>query len=314
MDVMQSAHEGSLVPLSVAYLQLFVATARTGNLTRAAAALDITQSTATRWLQAIEHSAGAPLFERAAGGLRLTALGGTFLPYAERSARALQEGLEHVRDVQAGRAGTLRLGCSEVTSTYFLPRVLLGFREEHPNVDLRLRTGAVHEITQAVAERDLDVAFVPSVEDARMEALLLEADAHVFVASAADELAAQRSVTLADLANRGVILFGIGEPGAPYGLEPFLAAHVTPRVVMEVDSVETAKRMVLEGFGVALLPRMAVVDDLHVGRLAAVDLGAVDLGHWHVRMVRRRAPPAPGPDSVFWTWCVQRLPASHPHH
>ena len=44
---------------------------------------------------------------------------------------------------------------------------------------------------------------------------------------------------LTDLPARGVILFGIGEHTAPYGLEPFLAAHLTPRIVMEVDSVDT---------------------------------------------------------------------------
>lgn len=118
---------------------------------------------------------------------------------------------------------------------------------------------------------------------------------------------------LTDLAARGVILFGIGEPTAPYGLEPFLAAHLTPRIVMEVDSVETAKRMVLEGFGAALLSRIAVSDELAGGRLLPVKLDDVDLGHWHVRMVRRRARQSPGPQTTFWDWCSVSLPAGHPH-
>ncbi len=313
MTDMHVVHETLLLPLPVAYLQLFVATARTGNLTRAANEVSITQSTATRWLQAVERLAGGSLFERAAGGVRLTTLGSTFLPFAERSVRAVEDGFAHLRDVRSGRAGTLRLGCSEVTSTYFLPRVLLRFRQEHPTIDLRVRTGPILEIADAVLEGELEIAFVPSAEDARFEALLLEADEHVFVVAAADPFAQQAPTHLTDLGARGLILFGIGEPTAPYGLEPFLAAHLTPRITMEVDSVETAKRMVLEGFGAALLPRMAVNDELAAGRLVAVKLEDVDLGHWHVRMVRRRQGQAPGPQATFWNWCAASLPAGHPH-
>jgi len=135
----------------------------------------------------------------------------------------------------------------------------------------------------------------------------------VFVVAAGDPFAQHQTPRLTDLAERGVILFGIGEPTLPYGLEPFLAAHLTPRVVMEVDSVETAKRMVLEGFGAALLPRMAVEDELASARLVAVALHDADLGHWHVRMVRRQAEHGPGPQATFWDWCARRLPADHPH-
>jgi DNA-binding transcriptional LysR family regulator len=313
MSDMQAAHELPLLPLPVAYLQLFVATARTGNLTRAANEVAITQSTATRWLQAVERVAGGKLLERTTGGVRLTTLGATFLPFAERSVRAVEDGFAQVRDVRAGRAGTLRLGCSEVTSTYFLPRVLLRFRQEYPTIDLRVRTGPVLEIADAVLEGELEIAFVPSADDARFETILLEADEHVFVVAANDPFAHQAQTRLADLGARGLILFGIGEPTAPYGMEPFLAAHLTPRITMEVDSVETAKRMVLEGFGAALLPRMAVGDELASGRLAVVELVGVDLGHWHVRMVRRRERQSPGPQSTFWTWCAESLPAGHPH-
>ena len=313
MTDMHRLHESPLLPLPVAYLQLFVATARRGNVTRAATEAAITQSTATRWLQAIERMAGGRLLERAPGGVRLTTLGGTFLPFAERSVRAVEDGFDHLRDVRSGRAGTLRLGCSEVTSTYFLPRVLLRFREEHPTIDLRVRTGPVTDIAEAVLEGELELAFVPSTEDGRFEAVLLEADAHVFVVSAQNPLARQPRTSLADLAAHGVILFGIGEPTAPYGLEPFLAAHLTPRIVMEVDSVETAKRMVLEGFGAALLPHMAVDDELASGRLATVQLDDVELGHWHVRVVRRRMAASSGPQGTFWTWCAEALRAGHPH-
>jgi DNA-binding transcriptional LysR family regulator len=313
MGDMHVVHNGALLPLPVAYLQLFVATARTGNLTRAANEVAITQSTATRWLQMVERLAGGRLFERVSGGVRLTTLGSTFLPFAERSVRAVEDGFAHLRDVRSGRAGTLRLGCSEVTSTYYLPPVLLRFREHHPAIDLRVRTGPVAEIADAVLEGELEIAFVPSADDARFESVLLEADAHVFVVSANDPFARQLRPSLNDLAARGVILFGIGEPSAPYGLEPFLASHLTPRIVMEVDSVETAKRMVLEGFGAALLPRMAVNDELAGRRLAVVAIEDVDLGHWHVRMVRRRTRQLGGPQATFWRWCAESLPAGHPH-
>jgi DNA-binding transcriptional LysR family regulator len=300
--------------VQIDHLKLFMSTARLGNLTRAAAEADITQSTATRWLQVLEQETGGRLFERAGGGLRLSGLGRAFLPYAERSVRAVDDGLAHLHDVRTGRAGRLLLGCSEVTSTYFLPRVLRGFRHLHPGADVRVRTSASRDITDSVKEGELDVALVATVPDPGLDTVLLQADELEVIAAPNDPLSRRPVCTLEDVAARGVILYGVGDELAPYGLGPFLAAHLEPRVAMEVDSVETAKRMVAEGFGVALLPHMAVADVLARQRLASLCLAGVDLGHWHVRMVRRSEVSRSALAESFWDWCLANTPQDHPHH
>jgi DNA-binding transcriptional LysR family regulator len=295
------------------HLALFLTTARTANLTRAAGELGLGQPTASRWLQALAEEVGGRLFERSKEGLLLTPLGRAFLPYAERSVRAIEDGMAHAQQVRDGRAGRLVIGCSEVTSTYYLPDVLEGFADVCPEVDIRVQTGSAGATTASVAARGLELALVSSdPANPALEALLLDADAHVFVAASSDPLTLDAGVELARVAERGVILYSIGEPSGPYGLGPFVAAHLNPRIAMEVDTIETAKRMVMGGFGVALLPRMAVAEDLDRGRLEPIDV-AVELGHWHVRAVRRINADQSGPAAAFWDWCLSRSEGGHGH-
>lgn len=61
----------------------FVTINRTGNFTRAADQLHVSQPAISRRIELLERELGAPLFERLSSGIRLTEAGKAFLPFAQ---------------------------------------------------------------------------------------------------------------------------------------------------------------------------------------------------------------------------------------
>ena len=77
--------------MEIYQLRAFIAVARTGNMTRAAEHLHVTQSAVSKQLKALEEEFGAPLFERSAAGMTLSAAGKRLMPLAKRTLEATTE-------------------------------------------------------------------------------------------------------------------------------------------------------------------------------------------------------------------------------
>ena len=85
--------------------------------------------------------------------------------------------------------------------------------------------------------------------------------------------AAQHLVTMAELGNEQLIMFDRTSSYYEITHAAFLSAGVTVRGLMELDSIEAAKKMVERGLGVALLPRTAITRELGAGVLSRVEIG-----------------------------------------
>ena len=80
----------------------------------------------------------------------------------------------------------------------------------------------------------------------------------------------------------------------------FVTAGVSPAGRMELDNIDAAKKMVEQGFGVALLPQTSVADELEAGTLAEVEvLDASPVRRKIVAITRRDAGPPAGQPKAF---------------
>src|SRR5712664_3910116 len=93
-------------------VQAFIEVARTGNVSRAAEALYVTQPALTARIQALEKELGEALFVRTGRGVRLTDAGRVFLPNAERAVQAVDDGRQALSDLRSASAGRLALGAA----------------------------------------------------------------------------------------------------------------------------------------------------------------------------------------------------------
>lgn len=253
-------------------MEAFVQVAAHHSFSRAAEALQLTQPSITARIQALERELGEKVFDRSGRGVRLTDAGTVFLPYAERILQTLGEAKESVEEVRGVQAGSLRLGSALTVSTYVLPRILRTFRSRYPGVEVLVHTGRSEQVLNMLLSDEVQIGLVHSLIHPDVETVDLYADEVILVANPDHPFATNRQAAIEEVGSQPVILADRGSSyyGLVHGL--FRQAGVVPNVAMELDSMEATKRMVEEGLGIALLPRLCLERELKQGLLAEVTI------------------------------------------
>jgi DNA-binding transcriptional LysR family regulator len=251
-------------------LQAFVEVARRGSVTRAADALFVTQPALSARLNALERAVGAELVIRRRGGARLTEAGRAFLPYAERALQAVADGRQVLAELARGVAGHVAIGASPAVSTYALPAILKRFAETHPDVQVAVRTGHSEEVVEMVKRDEVTLGLSRAVHDLELDSFALYEDELVLVVHPEHRFG--RKARIADLADEHFVLFDKASSYHELTSALFLEAAITPRSVMELDNIDSAKKMIEQALGVAFLPAVAVADEVRGRRLRVVEI------------------------------------------
>jgi DNA-binding transcriptional LysR family regulator len=293
-------------------IEAFVGVVRHGTVSRAAESLNLTQPALTARLHGLERHVGQRLFARSGRGLRLTDAGRVFLPHAERVLMAVRDGCQAVDDLAAGRAGKLVIGATGSVCSYVLPKVLKRFRDEHPRIELTVRTGHTEQVLDLVLSDAVELAIVREIYHRDIEVAPLYDDELILVAHPTHEFVGRGAATLSEVVAEGLVLFDRASSYYELTHALFTRAGVAPRTLMELDNFEAAKKMLEEGLGVALLPRVAVARELEMGKLAEVPLA--DAGPVHRRMVTIRRADVGPPGGVASTFLalLREMVASPP--
>jgi len=251
-------------------LEALVQVVRRGSVTGAAHALYVTQPALTARLNALERDVGARLLVRRRGGVRLTEAGRAFLPYAERALHAMDEGRLVLGELRRGMSGHVAVCASPIVSTYALPAILNRFSQTHPGVQVSVRTGHSEEMIELVKRDEVAVGLLRAFNDPDVEQFTLYEDELVLVVHAGH--AVGDVARLAELGREQFVLFDRASSYHELTQAMFLEAAIAPPGVMELDNVDSAKKMVELGLGVAFLPHVAVADEVRSGRLRIVQL------------------------------------------
>jgi DNA-binding transcriptional LysR family regulator len=295
--------------MQLAQVEGFVEVAHRGNVSRAAESLFITQPALTARLRALETEVGIPLFRRGRRGMTLTDAGRAFLPHAERALRALRDGAAMVGQVPVAEA--LVLGAAPAISTYTLPGLLVRFTATRPDARLVVRTGHSEEILDQVLRGDLDIGLIRAIHHPELEAITVLEDELVLVAGPDHPLARRKRIVPSQVADARLILFDRTSSFYDLTRTLFRAAGSPPRGVLELDNIDAAKRMVLAGLGVALLPRSAIDDELMTGRLRAVEIVGTPPIERRIVAIRRHqrdTAPASRAADAFWALLAEAAP------
>jgi LysR family transcriptional regulator, flagellar master operon regulator len=134
----------------------FLEVAATGNFNRAAARLNVTQSTVSARIRALEDSLGQRLFERDKAGARLTEAGRRFRRHAEALMRTWQQARQEIA-LPSGFRGVISLG-AEPNLWDGLGENLLGWLRRHvPDHALRTQTGSADNLQRKLHEGSIDI-------------------------------------------------------------------------------------------------------------------------------------------------------------
>ena len=152
-------------------LKAFLVVSRTGNITRAAEQLHLSQPALSRRIAELEDEVGASLFDRTGRRLTLTDRGMRF----EAHAREMLEAYERMkRDMSEALTGMIRLGCVESSVVEFACDVVSRMYEEHPKVTFELYSADGDDIRSGLDQDRLDLGILlEPVESAKYESIAL---------------------------------------------------------------------------------------------------------------------------------------------
>jgi DNA-binding transcriptional LysR family regulator len=269
-------------------IEAFVEIARTRSISRAADTLFVTQPALTTRLQRLEEELDTKLFVRTPRGMKLTEAGEVFLPHAVRALESLADGRRIVNAFERGGAGRLTLGAAPAISTYVLPRILKRFSTSHPRVGVSVRTGHSEEVLELVLREQVELGLVRELRHPDIVSTPLYEDRVILVVEPGHRFAARRRIRLEEMSREQLVLFDRTSSYAELTNAVFRGAGVSPEGVMELDNIDAAKKMVQEGFGVALIPYTAVADELDAGLLCRVQIEDAEPLRRQIVAVRRR--------------------------
>ena len=142
-------------------LKVFVAVAERGGFTRAATALNRTQSAVSMQIKRLEAGIGAALFQREGRRVRLSTAGESLIGYARRILALSDEAVGAVQQHEV--ASVVRLGCIDDYATRVLPAILAQFWKRHPTVLVEVETNlTVHLLERIETDFDLVLGMQPA--------------------------------------------------------------------------------------------------------------------------------------------------------
>ncbi|MCH8543075.1 MAG: LysR family transcriptional regulator [Alcanivorax sp.] len=247
-------------------LEVFLATARLENITRAAASLAMSQSAASGALREMEQQFGIALFDRAGKRLRLNDLGRALLPRAE----GLLEQAGELEQMLAGHSegGELRVGATLTIGNYLAVGIMARYMSEVPDARVVLEVDNTEHIAEAVLHFRLDVGLIEGEFHHPDLDVTPWRDDDLMVFCAPDHpLAGRTALSDADLEAATWIL---REPGSGTRQTFDRAMHgVLPglNVLLELQHTEAIKRAVEAGLGIGCLSRVTLVEAFRRGSL-----------------------------------------------
>jgi DNA-binding transcriptional LysR family regulator len=227
-------------------------------------------------IKALEHSLGISLFERGRGGLVLSAAGRALRPHAEQILRAVALARQGVHEIRPTSGGALQIAAALSICTYLLPGVLKRFQAAHPKVMITVRAGHSREVLEMVLREEAEIGLARSLHHPAVETVSLREDPLILVGSRKQCPPDRRRAHLEEVAGRPLVFFDRGSSDWTLTHGLFRRAGLVPNVVLEVETIEAAKRMVERGLGLAFLPRLAVAEEIRRGSLVAVEITAAE--------------------------------------
>ncbi|TAK61844.1 MAG: LysR family transcriptional regulator, partial [Dehalococcoidia bacterium] len=258
------------------------------SFSKAADALFLTQPSVTARIQSLERDLGEALFERNGRGVRLTEMGSTFLPYARRALKALQEGRDALDGMRNLDIGTLKLGSALTVSTYVLPKILKQYCSLYPGVEVTVQTGRSEQVLQMVLNDDVHCALERTVHHPEIVTIPLYEDDLVLVASPEHRFAKAGLAKIEEVGREPLILFDRGSSYNQLIQGVFRQHGIVPHTLMELDTIEATKKMVEEGLGIALLPKVSTEREFAQKILSPIAVSDAQLPRRQISLIFRK--------------------------
>jgi DNA-binding transcriptional LysR family regulator len=233
-----------------------VATAESGQVSRAATQLSISQSAVTSAIKELESELGTSLFFRTAQGMEMTEAGRDFLA----STREILEKLDLAKRMaqrQSPAKGSISIAATYTVIGYFLPPHLDRLKHMYPNLDIRISELNREGIEEGLLSNRFDLAVVLTSNIANSELktkTLLRSSRRLWAANS-HKFIREGKATFEDISREDYIMLTVDE-AAHTTMRYWSLSALKPKVTLRTSSVEAVRSMVANGQGVTILSDM----------------------------------------------------------
>lgn len=253
-------------------LRMFVDLAQTKSFSKTAERSFVSQSAVSQRIRALEQEFGQVLVERGKGrpGAQFTEAGVRLLAGAQEllaRANALRREMAELGD-EVG--GTVRVATVYSIGLHVLPPFLSAFLAEYPHVNVHVEYQRTDRIYESLLAGTIDLGIVACPQERpQIDILPLQDEPMVLILPPSHPLATRPEVSLTDLQGAPFVAFDADIPTRKIIDARLRARGVTVDVVQAFDNIETIKRVVEIGLGVALVPEPTVRREVRDGTLVA---------------------------------------------
>jgi len=260
-------------------LRYFVALATQQNYGKAAGVLHVTQPALSRQIRLLEEELGVQLFERHARGAAPTDEAHLLLERAVFLLRYAEQIKADLLARQSAPRGPVAIGMSPGLAQQLTVMLTQAVLQQLPDVRLRFIEGFAPSLQDMLAQGQVDIALLvdPIDRSSIVSAPLLDEDI-CLIGTPDDPRIRKSRLTIRDLAGVPLVMTGLVKSGVRLKLEDAAArAKVELVSVVEVETAEVARRLVLDGIGLTAHFAAAVKEDIDAGRLRAVPIEGLAL-------------------------------------
>ena len=264
--------------MNLRHLRTFVAIADCGGVARAAGRLNLTQSAASRQIQALETELEVALFDRIGRRIQLTSDGEELLARSRRLLSDAESLGERARALKSGQTGTLRVGATPHVIETLLSGFLKHFRRGHPGVDVHLTEEGGAHLANRLERRDVQLAHMPAGDERFYGRLLYPMHLLVLVPKK-HRLSGHSVVDVSELEDEPLLLLGPDFGSHQWFKAACHIGRIRPRVLLESSAPHTLVALAAVGYGVAIMPSNAQIPNGKIHAMPVVHDKA-SIGTW----------------------------------
>lgn len=240
-------------------LRYLSALARHRHFGRAADACAVSQPALSMQIKDLEKDLGVTLVERRSNDVTLTETGREIALRSERILSEVNDLEDFARHRSGVLSGTLRFGVIPSIAPYLLPRLLPVLQEAHPDLELELRETQTRFLVEELVRGSLDVIMIAlPAPHPEIETLSLFEDSFLLAAPSDDALSNHARITADDIDQSRLILLEEGHCLRDQALAFCADASGGTLRELGATSLTTVMQMVANGYGVTLIPEIAL--------------------------------------------------------
>lgn len=248
--------------MEIRHLQTFIAIVELGSFTKAADNLGYAQSTITAHIKILEDELKEKLFDRLGKKIVLTNVGKALVPYAKKILYLYGE-IKNITSEASKVTGDLVIGAGESLCIYRLGSILKEYKKRFPKVNIILKSDTCCELRRKLHRGEFDIVFTiePQVQDKELVIKNLKDERMIIIGGEGSNI------------EKDNIIFGEKGCSGRIVFEEYLKDKgIKVSNPLEFSSIETIKKCVINGLGVAFLPYYIVKNEVKEGLLQVTEV------------------------------------------